>query len=143
MWARDPIWTVEFAVAEGVVGTRAIVAAKETLMGDHIVATFTARAVATLTRRVALLGFGGAGLAATFKPAPARAGKVGKRAKKACRRQIGQCEGSVSTFCANPFFEDPEACEAVLSPCCQQFKNCKARGAYDCMLAGIAELVSG
>lgn len=112
-------------------------------MDDHIVAKFTAREATTLTRRVALLGFGGAGLAATFRPSAARAGKAAKRAKKACKRQIGQCEGSVSAFCSNPFFENPEACEAVLAPCCQSFHNCKARGAYDCMLAGIDELVSG
>ena len=110
-------------------------------MGDRLIATFTPRTVPALTRRVALLGFGGAGLAATFRPAPARAGKAGKRAKKACKRQIGQCEGSVRTFCANPFFEDPAACEAVLFPCCQQFKNCKAKEAYDCMFAGLNELI--
>lgn len=109
-------------------------------MGDHIIAAFTARTMATLTRRAALLGCGGAGLAAAFGPASVRAGKAGKRAKKACKRQIGQCEGSVSTFCANPFFEDPAACEAVLAPCCQSFKDCKARGAYDCILAGIGAM---
>jgi hypothetical protein len=127
--------------AEIVAGTRTSDAAKEKSMGDHLIATFTARTVTTLTRRVALLGLGGAGLAATFRPAPTRADKAGKRAKKACRGQIGQCQGSVSAFCANPFFENPEACEAVLSPCCQQFKNCKARGAYDCLFAGLNELI--
>ena len=86
-----------------------------------------------LSRRASLIGLLGAALtAAVVDPAPAHAGKAGKKARKACRRQVGQCETSVTTFCSDFPALDPEECEAAFRPCCASFQNCAAGKVQKC-----------
>jgi hypothetical protein len=82
------------------------------------------------------MGLGGMALAAVAGSTPARAGKAGKKVKKACRRQIGSCESSVQTFCNGPTVEEDEraACRAAFSPCCPLFAGCDAAAAYACLM---------
>jgi hypothetical protein len=112
-------------------------------MNDQTVDSFARRAAGVFSRRASLIGLGGAALvAALLEPAPGRAGKVGKRVKRTCKRQIGQCRSSVETFCARPNLVVPaDECEAALSPCCPSFKNCRAGAAYDCIGDALLALV--
>jgi hypothetical protein len=110
-------------------------------MNDQVFDAFTARA-ASLSRRASLVSLGGAALAAAVvRPTPARAGSVGKKVKKKCKKQIGQCETSVTIFCARQLF-DREDCEATLLPCCTSFAGCKGGDAYDCIVNGLVALAS-
>jgi len=97
---------------------------------DDVVAVHTAE---SLSRRTSLIALGGAALSVVARPSPARAGKAGKKAKKKCKRQIGQCESSIATVCSG----GPAGCEEVLAPCCSSFKNCKAGAAYQCIADGL------
>lgn len=94
---------------------------------------FPVRAARSFSRRASVFGLGGAALASVALPMATRAGKAGKKAKKKCRRQIGKCQGSVTSFCAGPLTIDRETCEAAFLPCCPSFKGCKAGAAYDCI----------
>jgi hypothetical protein len=95
-----------------------------------------------LSRRASLLGVAGSAVASMVPHAASRAGKAGKKARKTCKRQIGQCQGSISDFCANPQLTIPqEECEAGLLPCCPSFRNCKAGAAYDCIADALLALV--
>ncbi len=91
------------------------------------------RGSSLLSRRASLIGLLGAALpVAVFEPAPAPAGKAGKKARKACRRQVGQCETSVTAFCSDFPALDPEECEAAFRPCCASFQNCAAGKVQEC-----------
>ncbi len=94
---------------------------------------FPFRAARTVSRRTSLFGIGSAALASVGLPAAASAGKAGKKAKKKCKKQIGKCQASVTSFCAGPLLIDRETCEAAFLPCCPSFKGCKAGAAYDCI----------
>jgi hypothetical protein len=95
--------------------------------------TFFVRTARSISRRATLLGIGGATFVAVPLPQPARGGKAGKKAKKKCKKQIGKCQASVTSFCARPLSVDQETCEAMFLPCCQSFKGCKAGAVYDCI----------
>ncbi len=97
----------------------------------------------SLSRRTSLIGLGGlAAIATIARQSPTRAGKVGKRVKKTCRKQIDKCQSSVSSFCAQPNLTVPrEACEAAILPCCSSFRNCNAGEAYDCIGDALLSLV--
>lgn len=91
-----------------------------------------------LSRRASLIGLLGAALtAAVVEPAPAPAGKASKKAKKACKRQVGQCESSVTTFCTDFPALDPEECEAAFRPCCASFQNCAAGKVQECWVEAL------
>jgi hypothetical protein len=111
--------------------------AKEKTMRERIFNAIAARPGESLSRRASLLGLGTAALAAALANAiPAHAGKAGKKAKKACKRQVGQCETSVVEFCARIAPADPEdqaLCQDRFTPCCQSFNGCKAGDAYECL----------
>jgi hypothetical protein len=89
----------------------------------------------SLSRRASLLGLGAAALAAALaKPTPAQAGKASKKAKKACRRQVGTCEDATRAVCNQ--FPDPGQqgeCIAAFVPCCQPFGSCQSREALQCV----------
>jgi hypothetical protein len=93
----------------------------------------------SVSRRTSLAGFGGAFAAAVaIRPSPARAGKVSKRVKKKCKKQISACQSSVAAYCATRLIPgDREDCEAELLPCCSSFKTCKAGAAYACLIEGV------
>ena len=102
----------------------------------------TVRSAALISRRASLVGFSGAALGAVVMvPATARAGKVAKKVKKKCKKQIGQCEASAIAFCARQLF-DSEDCQATLLACCSSFKGCKGGNAYDCIVDGMVALAS-
>lgn len=89
-------------------------------------------------RRASILALGAAALATVARPSPTRAGKAGKKAKKKCKRQIGQCKSSIAALCA----DEPAECEKVLAPCCTSFKGCQAGAAYQCIVDGLVALGS-
>lgn len=95
--------------------------------------------VGSRVRRASIVALGAAALAAVVtRPSPARAGKAGKKAKKKCKRQIGQCQSSIADLCA----DEPAECEEVLAPCCTSFKGCQAGAAYQCIVDGLLALGS-
>lgn len=96
-----------------------------------------------LSRRTSLVELGGlAAIVTVVRQSPTQAGKVGKRVKKTCKKQIGKCQSSVSGFCAQPNLTVPrEACEAAILPCCSSFRNCNAGEAYDCIGDALVSLV--
>jgi hypothetical protein len=96
-----------------------------------------------LSRRTSLAGAAGAALGLTLARAPrVEAGKVGRKAKRACRKQTGMCESSVTEFCAGVLPFSQEACEAALLTCCQSFKGCDAGDAFTCLTAGLDDLIA-
>ena len=73
-------------------------------------------------RRLPLTAVGAAGVA-SYRPSLAQAGKD---ARNACKRQVDQCESSVTSFCADLLVLAPEGCEAAFRPCYASFENCQA-----------------
>jgi hypothetical protein len=109
-------------------------------MDIHRIGAPAVRSAASRSRRLSLIGLGGAAIAAVARPVPARAGKGGKKAKKKCTRQVGACETAVRNACGLLLLEEEaEACEAALLPCCASFKGCKAGTAYECLLNAVRE----
>ncbi len=98
--------------------------------------TLMARASTALSRRAAFRPLAGGAVAALVRPGLTQAGKARKKIKKRCRRQIGQCEASITAFC------DPSGsgvlglCGETLLPCCQLFNGCKADEAVGCLYDG-------
>ncbi len=86
------------------------------------------RAARPFSRRASVVVLGGGALISVALPTATRAGKAGKKARKKCKRQIGICQGSVTTLCAGPLTIEQETCEAAFLPCCASFKGCKAGG---------------
>jgi hypothetical protein len=105
-------------------------------MNERRIQEVVVRTAETLSRRASLTTLGGAAIAAVARPAPVSAGKVSKKVRKTCKRQIGQCQSSVAAFCADA----PEACDAALTPCCASFKGCKAAAVYECLIAALLAL---
>lgn len=105
----------------------------------------TRQAVRAPSRRAALLGLGGAALAAGLAGAPvARAGKAGKKARKKCRRQRGQCvdfletercviEMQAARVGAGADGIVNEDCLEFFRPCCDPLAQCKAGEALTCL----------
>jgi hypothetical protein len=101
------------------------------------------RAGRAASRRAALIGLGGAALAAGRGGAPgARAGTAGKKARKRCRRQRGQCVAFLETeWCVNGSVAERagaegapiDACVAFFRPCCDLLARCKAGQALSCL----------
>lgn len=93
----------------------------------------------TRSRRASLIALASASVVAVVaRRSPARAGKAETKAKKKCKRQIGQCESSITSLCT----EGPAECVEVLAPCCRSFKGCKAGPAYQCIVDGLLALGS-
>ena len=105
----------------------------------HCVARILAnRGSNLLPRRASLIGPLAAALtAAVVGPAPTQARTAGKKARKACKRQVGQCETSVTTFCTDFPALDPEECEAAFRPCCASFQNCAAGKVQECWVEAL------
>lgn len=108
-------------------------------MNDRIFDTVTRDAATAVTRRASLLSIGGAALAAAMAvPAIAEAGKSGKKnADKRCKKQKSQCLAAFAEFCAS--LEEPQICEAFLSPCCEPLTRCNAGEAITCILLIMAD----
>jgi hypothetical protein len=113
---------------------------KENPMREPIFDALAVQTDQSLSRRASLLGLGAAALAAALaRPIPARAGKASKKAKKACKRQVGACEDSIRAVCGQ--FPDPGQqgeCIAAFVPCCQPFGSCQSRDALQCIFTLIA-----
>jgi hypothetical protein len=91
------------------------------------------RGAAAMSRRGSLRSLGGAALgSALAAPALARAGKAGKKGQKRCQRQRGQCLAFVEEFCQPK--GDPNACEAIVNPCCENFAQCNAGKGIECLV---------
>jgi hypothetical protein len=108
-------------------------------MHDHPIDTL-ATGPGWRSRRVALGALVGVAIASALgRTSPVRAGKAGRKARKRCKRQSGQCETSVSKLCASGVFEQGE-CETTLLPCCPSFKGCRIESAILCLGEGIGSL---
>ena len=94
------------------------------------------RTASSLSRRTSLVALGGAAVTTALRPSSTRAGKVSRKVKRTCKRQIGQCQSSVASFCA----EAPEGCEEAIAPCCASFKGCKAGAVYACIFDALVAL---
>jgi hypothetical protein len=88
--------------------------------------------------RFALKALGAASLAAAAgEPLAAQAEKGGKnknKAKKLCKRQVGQCNAAVTVTC-----QGSAQCEADLLRCCLQLGQCNAKGFIECVSGTPAE----
>lgn len=90
------------------------------------------RPAAAVSRRGSLRVLGGAALTSAFAaPTVAVAGKAGKKARKRCKRQRGQCLASIEKFCQPK--ADPNACESLFTPCCEHFAACSAAKGIECL----------
>ncbi len=108
-------------------------------MNDRALDVTTTRAAASLSRRASLIGLLGAALAPALAVTPASAKKKGRNRKNKksnkdsrCEQQVAMCEASITRFC--PRFLDPEACEAVLRPCCSDLRTCEVDAALVCIV---------
>ncbi|MGH2614318.1 MAG: hypothetical protein ACRDJC_03685 [Thermomicrobiales bacterium] len=105
-------------------------------MNGNAFDAFTRQAADAISRRTSLLTIGGATLATVVgAPKLATAKKGGNKAKKKCKKQVNKCKNGVQTFCADfspP--KDEEACNEILSECCEFFKNCNAKQGTECLL---------
>jgi hypothetical protein len=86
------------------------------------------RAAASVTRRHSFLMMGGAASAAAV-PVIGEASEAGKKARKRCKRQRGECRASVEEFCGSS-----ASCLADLLPCCDPLATCNARASTACLL---------
>lgn len=105
-------------------------------MRTHPLDVAAVRTADSLSRRASLVALGGAAVTAVLRPSAASAGKVAKKVKRTCKRQIGQCQSSVASFCAGA----PAGCEEAMAPCCASFKGCKAGAVYACIFAALVAL---
>ena len=104
---------------------------------------FVRRATAAVSRRASLLAVGATALApALGGPSLVQAGKAGKKAKKKCKRQRGQCETFIVTeVCAVDGTTRQGAiggegipnCVEVFTPCCDFFAQCQAGEGLSCL----------
>jgi hypothetical protein len=86
----------------------------------------------TSSRRTSLLTLGSATLAAAFvSPAIDTAAKAGKKGKERCGKQKEQCRIAVTEYCA--MLVDPQLCESVYLPCCEQFTQCNVGAGIACI----------
>lgn len=90
------------------------------------------RTAAGLSRRGSLLALGGAALAAAVTgPSHTQAAKSGKKtrkkARKVCRRQVGQCHDFLDWACPD------QTCVDRLESCCASFAKCDANTALQCI----------
>jgi hypothetical protein len=95
-------------------------------------------------RRASLKALGLAALGATAVPSLAQAGKAGKKAKKKCQRQRGQCQTFVETsLCVEPARGAGVdvsgegavvvSCVEFFRPCCDFFAQCQAGQGLSCL----------
>jgi hypothetical protein len=105
-------------------------------MRNQKIDTLTIQTATVLSRRASLLALGGVAIAASADRTPALAGAASKKAKKRCRRQIGQCESAIASACADPEIRvSQQECLALIRPCFQHFGSCQAAAAFDCLKA--------
>jgi len=91
-------------------------------------------------RRTSLKALGAAALlAAVAGPLSAQAKQSpGKKAKKKCKKQVGQCVSAFNAVCEAQD-QGVEVCLAlvqqVLAPCCQSLRNCGAGEFVTCVFS--------
>jgi hypothetical protein len=121
-------------------------------MNEQAFDGLTRRAAAAVSRRSSLAALGGAALAAGLvapTPYDVRAAK-GKKKKKKCQKQLGQCQEATKEFCDSlPIVKivaqsvtAEGTCEAFLSECCSHFSSCNAREGVECLLERVLETVA-
>jgi hypothetical protein len=100
-------------------------------MRESTLAVLSHRASAAVSRRASLLSLGGAALASLAAPATtAHAGTAGKKAKRKCKRQVGQCRAAWEDLCmGNP------NCESDFFACCQPLARCDVAAYLTCVAA--------
>jgi hypothetical protein len=83
-------------------------------------------------RRVSFKALGIAGLsAALLAPRTIEAKQsAGKKARKKCKRQVGQCRAAVEAFCERSTF-----CFDAFSPCCEHLSTCNVTAYLTCFHA--------
>jgi hypothetical protein len=123
---------------------------EEDFMEGSLFDAFTRRAAAAATRRLSFLTLGASALGAAIAGSSlVQAGKAGKKAKKKCKRQRGQCEEFFATdFCVHRTAaaredvsaEGPVSCVDIFRPCCDLFAQCKAGEALSCINEKVIEI---
>lgn len=85
-----------------------------------------------LSRRASLATLGAAGLAGLLGQAPAASARqsAGKKARKKCKNQVGQCISSVSLLC-----QDNPGCEQAFLACCPLLSTCDFNAFLTCTAA--------
>ncbi|MGH2618918.1 MAG: hypothetical protein ACRDJC_27130 [Thermomicrobiales bacterium] len=106
-------------------------------MSDNAFAAIARRAASAVDRRVALTVSGAMALLVATRPLTAEAGKAARKAKKKCKRQVGQCLAFLTERCdaISNTPEEVEECLALSSPCCDLFATCRGVSAVDCFAA--------
>lgn len=97
-------------------------------MSEESIYEITCRAAAAVTRRHSFLLMGGVA-AAVATPLTAEAGEAGKKVRKRCKRQRGECRASVEEFC-----EGNSTCLDHLLPCREPLAICNARESTECLI---------
>ncbi|MGH2614508.1 MAG: hypothetical protein ACRDJC_04665 [Thermomicrobiales bacterium] len=107
-------------------------------MSPDAIAALTRRTAEAVSRRNSLLTLGGAALAAGLVPPLGSEAKksAAKKAKKKCKRQVGQCTAFFNELC-----EEVE-CSAeqleIVRRCCASFQSCNAGGFLECFVSNFA-----
>jgi hypothetical protein len=95
---------------------------------------WTRQTAMPFSRRRSILTLSGAGIAAAAAgPLVAKAGKRGKKCKKKCQQQVGQCEDVVRAFCSDV---DPggNGCLQTVLPCCDPLQTCNSAASTQCFI---------
>jgi hypothetical protein len=107
---------------------------KDDAMSDNAVEVFTRATASAFDRRVSVTALGGMILLAAARPLTAAAGKAARKAKKKCKKQVGQCRAFIAERCelisSTP--EDEAECVALNDPCCEVFARCHGVSAVQC-----------
>ena len=86
------------------------------------------------TRRQSVLAVSAAALGTlTAGGSRVRASGAGKKNRKKCGKQVGQCEDVVREYCAR-FGDGGTACRENVLPCCQSLERCNARSSIQCLI---------
>jgi hypothetical protein len=95
-------------------------------------------AFAAVSRRNSLLTLGGAALAAGLAPTPGAEAKksAAKKARKKCKRQVGQCTAFFDELCEE--LECPAEQLEIIRRCCASFQSCNVGGFLECYVSNFA-----
>jgi hypothetical protein len=101
-------------------------------MFDHADDALARLVRSSANRRVSLKALGSAGLStALLAPRTIEAKQsAGKKARKKCRRQVGQCRAAFEAFCERSTF-----CFEAFSPCCEHLSTCNVTAYLTCFHA--------
>ncbi len=112
-------------------------------MPAGIVPAVSRRAVAGVSSKASLLVAGAAVLGAARFPLETRAGKAGKKARKRCKQQKGECLAGIEAFCIANIPVDLQGCIATFASCCNSLTRCDARSSTECLMQTVFDESTG